>query len=104
MAALTREQKDREFARLKKRLKNAKTRALYWSGNPSFAQNRYVPSRVRRHASEQYELALCDIESLCEAIFQHTGKRPEPYDPKASFAATFSVILGAVVTAARRPR
>ena len=87
----------RRLSSLRRKLKNAKTRALYWSGNPSFAQNRFSPSRVRHSASEGYEFAMCDIHSLRQAIFEISGVWPKDYDPKAAFRKAFSkVILPAI--------
>lgn len=73
----------------KKRLRNAKRRAMYWSGNPSFNYKaRAVDSRHRQN--EKYELALCDVHSLSTSIARMEG-RPDPgrrdYDPKREFGA-----------------
>lgn len=70
---------------LRRRLKNAKTRARYWSGNPSFAQNVYNPNKCRRSRSEMYEIAMCDIEGLCSLLEDVTGERIPRYDPRAEF-------------------
>lgn len=85
-------------ADLRRRIKNAKTRALYWSGNPSFAQNRHNPNQARRHHSEMYELAMCDIKSLSSLLEDITGETVPRYDPKADFQRRYHALMNKVTT------
>jgi hypothetical protein len=78
---------------LKRRLKNARNRALYWSGNPSFTGKRYNPSNSRSDDSLQYELAMCDIKSLTSLIEDITGKRPKQSDPKDAFRKRYHALM-----------
>jgi len=81
----------RNEADLRKRLKNACSRALYWSGNPSFTGHRFRPNARRLIGGhhEQYELALCDIDSLCRELESLTGRVMRRYDPRAAFIARY---------------
>ena len=74
----------------RRRRRNACKRALYWSGNPSFACRRYRPSATRRNASLQYELAMADCASLALIIVELGGRRPSTYDPRAAWSAAFN--------------
>lgn len=77
-----------ELDKVLRRYRNAKRRALYWSGNPSFAK-RSVETRSSR-LSEKYELAMCDCKNWEHDIERLTGHRPPHYDPKASFDRAWS--------------
>lgn len=83
---------DGRAAMLKRRLKNARMRALYWSGNPSFAGARFSV-RKNRNGAEGYELAMCDVRSLCDSIEELTGKRPKQSDPRGAFGRRFSALM-----------
>ncbi len=63
---------------------NAKRRARYWSGNPSYSSRVTRETRSSR-LSEKYELAMCDCKNWEFEIHRITGKRPKHYDPKAEF-------------------
>ena len=67
---------------LRRRLRNARARAAYWSGRPSFTGAGYTPSRTHRSADHEYELAMCDIASLCKAIEALTGVQPKIVDTR----------------------
>ena len=89
--------------RLVRALKNARSRALYWSGNPTFTGKRFNPNaKVRRVCGghdEQYELALCDIDSLTDELEKLTGKKWKKTDTKVAFQQRFL----AAMAKARRP-
>lgn len=73
-------------------LKNARSRALYWSGNPTFTGKRFDPNAKRRVCGghdEQYELALCDIDSLCDELEKRTGRKWKRSDTKQAFQQRF---------------
>ena len=78
---------------LKRRLKNARRRARYWSGNPSFRGFGFRPNSARAvtqgHAIE-YETALSDIDVLCEALEELTGRSFKRSDPRAEFLDRFA--------------
>lgn len=75
---------------------NAKRRALYWSGTPSF--NPFARSSQTRSGmlDEKYELAMCDCDVWERVIATLTGKRVEHYDPHSAYRHTFSKIMAAV--------
>lgn len=91
MRELTPEQQ-KHVAYLKRCLKNARRRARYWSGNPSFRGFGFRPSSPRAvtqgHAIE-YETALSDIEVLCDELEALTGQTFKRSDPKAEFLERF---------------
>lgn len=82
---------DKEIARLKKRLANARHRAAYASGRPSFRGFGAVGKSG--HIDELYELAMCDIESLCTILEAKTGKKFKRSDPKRDFNHAFTKAL-----------
>ena len=75
----------REVREARRRYHNARSRALYWSGAPTFTGHRYLPGHVRGKATadEQYEVAICDCRAWEAEIGRLTGRRLKPYDPKA---------------------
>ena len=76
-----------------RRYANAKRRALYWSGNPSFSV-RARSNNIRSSTLDlKYELAMCDCDSWERTIETLTGERPKHYDPKAKFRANFAKML-----------
>lgn len=78
--------------RLVRALKNARSRALYWSGNPTFTGKRFDPNARRRVCGghdEQYELAMCDIDSLCSELEKLTGRKWKRSDTKQAFQHRF---------------
>lgn len=81
-------------AQLKRSLKNARQRALYWSGNASFTGSRYS---TRRHttgsASNSYELAMCDIKSLTWLLEELTGKKYKQSDPRRAFQHKYAAAI-----------
>ena len=79
---------------LKRKLRNARQRALFWSGNPTFTGKRFNVRRSR--GDEGYELAMCDIRNLCDHIEALTGKRPKQSDPKGDFRGKFSKVMSAI--------
>lgn len=76
------------LADLKRRLKNARRRAVYWSGRPSFSGFGYSPSNSDHDI--QYEAAIDDVNSLCDDIEEMTGTRPKATDPKQKYLDAFS--------------
>lgn len=84
---------DAHVADLRRRLRNARQRAAYWSGRPNFSNRGFRGNSC--HGDEGYEIAMCDIRSLSGAIEEATGKRPKQSDPKREFRATFSALMGA---------
>lgn len=76
-----------------RRYSNARRRARYWSGTPSF--NSALRSNECRTSKLdlKYELAMCDCDSWEHAIEKMTGKRPEHYDPKQAFRRSFSKLM-----------
>ncbi len=87
--------KQETIAHIKKRIKNAKRRAMYWSGIASFSP--YTRAKVESH--EKYELALCDVHSLSTWLSSVDGS-PAPsrrdYDPRRDFGARFVKMMGSV--------
>jgi hypothetical protein len=77
---------------LKRRLHNAKSRALYWSGNPSYSGRRYNPRNRSRSADLEYEIALTDVRSLIGLLEQLTGRNRRYTEPRAKLVAMFSAI------------
>lgn len=79
------------LAEATRRYKNAKRRALYWSGNPGYS-SRSCETRSNR-LWEKYELAMCDCRSWEKEIEWITGVEQERYDPKQTFKQAFSKAL-----------
>lgn len=82
-----------EIIRLRRALKNARVRALFWSGNPSFTGKRFKPHASRKGHDEQYELAMCDIDSLAARLEELTGHKVKRSDPRAEFRERFSKLM-----------
>jgi hypothetical protein len=79
---------------LRKRLRNAKQRARYWSGNPSSSGFGYSPaSGSACDADAEYEMALDDCAAIADEIERVTGKRPATPDPKREFNAHFAQVV-----------
>lgn len=76
------------LADLKRLLKNARRRAVYWSGRPSFTGFGYSPGNAAHEI--EYEAAIDDITALCDAIEELTGRRPKATDPKQAYRDAFS--------------
>lgn len=76
------------LAECRRRYANAKKRARFWSGTPSFGCNRSLNTKSSIQ-DEKYELAMCDCDSWEKEIELHTGKRPPHYDPRRKFNAAF---------------
>ena len=74
------------------RYKNAKRRALYWSGTPSFSPYRTKETQSSR-LDEKYELAMCDCKNWEAEIERLTSKRPPHYDPKKKSYTIWSKII-----------
>lgn len=76
---------------LKKRLRSAKQRARYWSGNPSSSGFGYNPASTSGcDADTEYEMALDDCSAIADDIERLTGNRPKTPDPKKEFNAQFA--------------
>jgi hypothetical protein len=78
------------LARLRRKLRNAKHRARYWSGLPSFTGFGFSPRNRNRDHDAEYEVAIADIDSLRRRIRDITGVEPKAYDPRADFHARFA--------------
>jgi len=71
------------LATARRRYKAARSRALYWSGNPSFTGRRFRVNGPHRHDHDlMYECAMNDCESWEAEIERLTGTRPQHYDPE----------------------
>lgn len=90
---------DRKLADLKRRLANARKRARYWAGLPSFAigsghsMSRLAQQRLAARGSDhemEYEMALADCESLASVIEELSGSKPEVIDYKTVFNNGFN--------------
>lgn len=86
--------KTEELKESRRKYSNARRRAKFWSGNPSFInagpKGRNLSSSKM---SEQYELAMCDCDSWEKTIEGLTGKKIEHYDPRAKFRAAFTKLI-----------
>ena len=81
----------RLLAEARRRYANAKKRARFWSGTPSFGGNR---ASVSRKVDEMYDLAMCDCDSWERELEKLTGRRPPHYDPRKKFNTAFVRGLG----------
>lgn len=77
----------------KRRYANARRRARYWSGVPSFNPNLRSSECRTSELDLKYELAMCDCNSWEQTIETLTGKRPGHYDPKRAFRHSFSKLM-----------
>ncbi|MEM8519457.1 hypothetical protein [Janthinobacterium sp. CAN_S7] len=91
MSPLNEQQVQQLVVALKKRLANARRRASYWSGRPSFtfghSMSRVASERLNARGSNhemEYESAMDDVGSLAEQIAVLTGKRPAVQEYKLS--------------------
>ncbi|MCS8414896.1 hypothetical protein N0754_19400 [Pseudomonas aeruginosa] len=83
-----------ELDQLRKRFRNAKQRARYWSGIPSGTGFGYNPaSGSACDADAEYEMALDDCAAIADDIERATGKRPITPDPKREFNAHFAQVV-----------
>lgn len=91
--------KQRDAVTLKEALRrynNARRRARYWSGIPTFNYKKRSSETRSMRLSEKYELAMCDCNSWESEIEMLTGTRPDHYDPKKAFGARFIQLLAKV--------
>lgn len=72
--------------------RNARRRARYWSGNPSYSNGVTKCTRSSR-LWEKYELAMCDCRVWEAEIGRITGTQPDRYDPRRTFAAKFQKLM-----------
>lgn len=87
----------RDLAYMRRRLKAAKSRALYWSGNPSFTGRRFQPNkRCQTDAEMEYEIALTDVDGWLDRIEEATGKRPKWEPPRAKVVRAMAEIWNAL--------
>jgi hypothetical protein len=89
-----------KVADFERRLRNARRRATYWSGNPSSNGRGFCGNTGE--AEWGYNLALSDIRSLCDVLDQLTGNRPKRTDPKAEFRARIFKSSAAVTAPAEK--
>lgn len=93
-------QNERRIEDARKRLKLAKGRALYWSGNPSFTGKRFQPGRRgRKNRDLEYEMAMDDVENLCLDLEKLTGRPWKRYDPEAEFKKRYLALMAVTATA-----
>src|SRR5206468_1616880 len=76
-----------------RRYKNARRRARYWSGLPTFVPSKRSVKSDHSTLSEKYELAMCDCKNWEWEIERLTGVAPKHYDPKAKFALNFTRLI-----------
>lgn len=84
------------LAEAKRRYKNARRRARYWSGTPSFVPSARSNETRTSELCLKYELAMCDCKSWESTIENLTGKPVPRYDPRSAFAAKFSQLMSKV--------
>jgi hypothetical protein len=82
-----------KVAEAKRRYANAKRRALYWSGKPSFCPSARSNEKRSSKIWENYELAMNDCDSWENTLKALTGKDYPHFDPRREFAARFSQLL-----------
>jgi formylglycine-generating enzyme required for sulfatase activity len=83
-----------DIQRYRNKLKRAKRRLVYWSGNPSFNNFGFVPGRrSRKDNTLEYEIAWNDVNSLADRLEQLTGKRPKVVDVRAEWRRAASILL-----------
>lgn len=78
------------ISEVKRRYRNARQRARFWSGTLTFNIHLRSSETRRSRLCEKYELAMCDCQRWEDEIERLTGKRPRHYDPRAAFAARWS--------------
>ena len=87
-----------DIAFVKRRLRSAKRRAMYWSGNPSFNPHARAVDK-HRESEFCYEMALNDVHSI-GCILARLENRPAPqrrdYDPKRDFGHKFVKMMGEI--------
>lgn len=79
---------EKDIPSLKHRYRNAKRRALYWSGNPSYSASRTRETRSSR-LCEKYEIAMSDCKNLEQLLERLTGASHPHYDPQQKFRNSF---------------
>ena len=88
-----------ESPELRRRLANAKRRARFWSGVPSFSRH-VAKSRNVGERDTRYEIAMCDVRSLTALLEERTGRKLVLYDPQAQWRETWNAINSALVRGA----
>ncbi|HEJ2342271.1 TPA: hypothetical protein ACWLUJ_005788 [Pseudomonas aeruginosa] len=81
-----------QLDQLRKRFRNAKQRARYWSGIPSNSGFGYNPASAC-DVDAEYEMALDDCAAIADEIERVTGKRPSTPDLKREFNAHFAQVV-----------
>jgi hypothetical protein len=91
----------KRLVELRRRLANAKQRAKYWAGLPSFvpgagnSMTRLARERLAARGSDheqEYEMAMCDVGALADEIERVCGKRPVVVEYKTR-AAAFGLLI-----------
>ena len=86
-----------ELIGLKLRLRAARQRAAYWSGRPSFRGFGFRTGSSGRppHGRHdiEYEIAMDDIQSLCQRIGELTGCEPKVSDPREDFLKQYLKLI-----------
>lgn len=78
-----------------RRYKNARRRALYWSGTPCFSRAARSQECRSYILDEKYSLAICDCKTWERIIGNLTGKPVKPYNPKHRFSEKMPAMLKA---------
>jgi acyl carrier protein len=100
-----REMADTLFADAKRRYANARKRARFWSGNPSWSNFGPTGKNLTTcRMDEKYELAMYDCHSWEDRIGQLTGKELKHYDPKQEFRSRFARMMSKSANAPGDPR
>ena len=79
---------------LRRQFRNARKRAVYWSGRPGPPGSGFQPGVRGRVQSPdlEYEKAMDDLESLADAIAEETGERPTVRDVREEYRVRYSQI------------
>lgn len=93
-----------DLPRLEKKLKNAKRRATYWSNNPFTGRRTIRRGETSCRRAEKYEIAMCDIDSLCSIIEGITGEKLKRFDPHKEFQAAMTKAFNAVAALPKRAK
>lgn len=85
---------------VKKRLRCAKRRAVYWSGNPSFNFRARAVDKKNEHEFK-YELALCDVHSYLahwlswKTDHHRTAGKARPFERRLRASTTHTLLATA---------
>lgn len=74
---------------IKRKYANARRRALYWSGNPSWSRSARSQETTTSTLDLKYDLAMYDCRSWEQALEIATGVKVPKYDPKNAFIVAY---------------